>query len=683
MTPLIETGGETELYVTIRARLGDVGLAPENIRFEEPADEGIPQLADTMATAGILIEPIVRRGRKGELPLMVLDGRRRRMGLLLRLERGEITEDFEFDCRLALTKAAEVAALVLPNAERAPVHIAAIIEAIGKFRKARMDTARIAAALGYCELEIRRLEALAAVDPLVLKALRLGRLTLKQVRAFTRIADKAQQRDLAQTALDGHFAEHRLRGLVQAGQITVEDSRFALVGARRYGEAGGRLVVDLFGELPDRVLDPDVLERLWRARVAPLIEALKATGLSVFVAADVGFTAPDGFERLPYVHVGDLREDQRAARDQAREGLEAAIADLRSVGLTADAVTEPMAKVVAGRSALAAAALEDLRLGAVLLSPDDQLGVDAVFYAHPAEVLEPEDDEETGDEDGGVAGGFGSGRSAAKDDIEVPVVEVAVQGVSHVLHETRTDLATRGLIRDLADHPGAALTVLLAQLFKHLALQGHVYQGDSALSLSAERYKRGTLAPFAGLDGEVRERLEARRADYLASGQRPIGYIDALAHGEKMALLAELVAVTLNLREARTRLVRQAARSEAAEIAALCEADLSAHWTPDAAFLAVHSKKQLLAMLEEMGLHDVRAAFLKKDELVNFVAEAAAERRWVPAVVTWSPLEDPQGRDDAASGADEGVPVADQDRTEADAEVDDDLSGDEAEPVAA
>lgn len=52
----------------IRVRLGDLGLAPENLRFEEPADEGVPRLADTIDAAGMIYPPIVRKGRKGEQP---------------------------------------------------------------------------------------------------------------------------------------------------------------------------------------------------------------------------------------------------------------------------------------------------------------------------------------------------------------------------------------------------------------------------------------------------------------------------------------------------------------------------------------------------------------------------------------------------------------------------------------
>ena len=621
---------QTQSLTKIRIRLRQFGLARENLRYDEPADDGVPQLADTIAAAGVIVPPIVRPGRRGELEYMALDGRRRRMGLLLLLDRGVITEDYEFDVFLVVDKAAQAAAIVLPNAEHAPVHVAAIIVAIGKFRKAKMDTAFIAASLGYSELEIKRLEALAGVHPLALAALRQGRLTLKQVRGFARIADKKQQAQLAQAALDGHFQDYQLRNLLENGQVTVQDGRFGLVGAARYLQAGGRLVSDLFGEMPDRVLDPDILDVQWRDRIAPLVEAFKAQGLAVYVGPDAGFRVPDGFEGLPYVHHGDLAEAQKTARAEARVLLDEETAILRQASMDTEGAVDLVANVLAARQQLAQAALTDQSLGAVLLAPSADLGVNVTFYALPA--LENDVDEEP-DEDGDDDEDVGASKVV---ELVTPQAVVAVEGVKHSLHQTRTDLATRGLIRDLADHPGAALTALLAQLFKHLALKGHVYQGESALTVTTAAYGWGSLPAHPALDGEVRGRLEARRADYLASGLRPIGFIDQLAHGEKMALLAELVAVSLNVREARTSLLRHGARAEAAEIAALCDADLSVHWTPDHDFLVVHSKAQLLAMLDQMEVEDDRAATLKKDELVGFVAEAAAQCQWTPPALAWT-----------------------------------------------
>ena len=224
-------------------------------------------------------------------------------------------------------------------------------------------------------------------------------------------------------------------------------------------------------------------------------------------------------------------------------------------------------------------------------------------------------------------------------------------------------MATRGLIRDLADNPGAALTALLAQLFKHLALQGGVSAETSAVTISATRYSRGQAPAIPALDGEVRGRLEGRRADYKASGLRPIAWIETLAHGEKMALLAELVAISLNVREARTSSIRHAARAEAAEIAELCAADISAHWTPDTAYLTVHGKKQLLGLLGEMEVDDPRAKTLKKDDLVAFVVEASAERQWAPAVLSWDAagvvIAEEEGDGDAPSAEDQEELAAD------------------------
>ncbi len=654
----------------IQVRLGDLGLAKENLRFHEPADDGVPQLADTLLAAGVVIPPIVRPGRKGEAPFMALDGRRRRFGLILLRERGDIDDNYLIDCLLAETPAQKAAAIVLPNTQHAPVHIADVITAIGKLRAAKMDTQAISSALGYAELEVKRLEALAAVHPTVLKALRQGRLTLKQVRLFARLSDKKQQAEIAQTALDGYFQDYQLRAVVEHDRATVEDDRFNLVGMDRYLAAGGRVASDLFGEYPDFLLDPEVLQGAWRERVQPIVDHLKAEGLAVYVAREAGYGAPDGFFRLAHVWERDLDEVRKTALADARYAVTQLESALQDLDPSTDEAPAQLAPLVSAYGVAAGAVLTRSKIGAVLLSPSDGHGLAATFYSVPLPVEDLP--EEEADDDTASAGGR---TGVVTNDVEVPRADVEVEGASHVLHETRTDVATRGLIRDLADDPSAALTVLIAQLFKQLALQSSGGLDGSAAQIAATRYQRGAMAPIAGLDGEVRGRLDARREAYRASGLRPITWVETLPHGEKMALMAELTAISLNIREARTSLLRHGARAEAAEIAALCGADISAHWTPDEAYLAVHSKAQLLVLLEELGVEDDRAKTLKKDALVSFVAEAAAERQWAPAVLSWdrsTALGDDDGEADG---------VAEGDAAEPD-EADDREAQDEAEPEA-
>jgi ParB family chromosome partitioning protein len=646
---------------SIKVRLGDLGLAPENLRFKEPADDGVPQLADTILAAGVVIPPIVRPGRKGEQRFMALDGRRRRLGLLLLRERGDVTDDYEVDCLLAESKAQQVAGIMLPATEHAPVHIADVITAIGKLRKTKLDTGAIAAALGYAELEIKRLEALAAVHPNVLKALRAGKLTLKQVRLFARIGDKTQQAEIAQTALDGYFQDYQLKGLVTRGRVTVDDPSFTLVGMDRYVAAGGRVSSDLFAELPDALLDPEILSAAWRDRAQPIAAHLQAEGLAVYLGDDGDFGAPEGFSRLPYVYRPDLTEAQTTALNEANYRVTQLSSELQDIDPEADDAPGAFGPLVSAMAAVAGATLSRCKIGAVILSPaGSDYGFAASFYSVPlpaCELPEEIEDEEDEDEEAEVGGRYG--RAVA--DVEVPQADVEVEGSSHVFHETRTDVATRGLIRDLADDPSAALTVLVAQLFKQLALHSSGGLDASALQISGVRYSRGSTPPIPSLDGEVKARLDAKRAAYKASGLRPITWVETLAHGEKMALLAELTAMSLNLREARTSSIRHGARAEAAEIAALCGADISAHWTPDAGYLAVHSKKQLLALLDEMDAEDDRAKTLKKDDLVAFVGEAAAERQWAPAALAWdrTPEVEAEVEADPDADAEEEQPQAD------------------------
>ena len=614
----------------LQVRLGDLGLAKENLRFAEPADDGVLQLADTIAAAGVLVPLIVRPGRKGEQPYMVLDGRRRRLGLLLLRDRGDVDDDLLVECHLAADKAVQAAAIVLPNAERAPVHTADVITAIGRLRRARMDTAAIARALGYGELEIRRLETLADVHPSVLKAFRQGRLTLRQVRLFARLPDKAQQAQVAQTAIDGYFQDYQLRHLVEQDRATTADDRLALVGLERYIAAGGRVDADLFGELPDRLLEPQVLEDAWRARIAPIADRLRAEGLAVFVGGERGYRAPEGFSPLPYVYRPQLTEVQAERLAVAKAEAARVGAGLEEIASTSDEAPARLALLFVAQIAVEGACLGHGRIGAVLLTPAGGLGVAATFFMEPLAEAERDDGLE-GEEDEGQEGVDGFGQPG----LDVPTANVDLEGVGHALHETRTDVATRGLIRDLADDPGAALTVLVAHLFRTLVLDRAGGAGSSALAISAATYRRGSEPPVAALDGEVRQRLEARRAACKASGLRPILWAETLAHGDKMALLAELVATTLDLREARTTSLRHAARAEAGEIAALCNADIAAHWTPDVGYLGAHSKRQLLSLLDEMGAQDDRAKTLKKDELVAFAAEAAAERQWAPSCLSW------------------------------------------------
>src|SRR5690606_8274661 len=111
------------------------------------------------------------------------------------------------------------------------------------------------------------------------------------------------------------------------------------------------------------------------------------------------------------------------------------------------------------------------------------------FAANPVQVRVEDMDEDDDEDDDhlddveGLGGALPTGRAR---EIETPAIDVDVEGRSHVLHANYTDVATRGLIRDLADSPQAALTAIIAQMFKQVALT--LGYDKAALTVRATRY---------------------------------------------------------------------------------------------------------------------------------------------------------------------------------------------------
>ncbi|WP_312689070.1 ParB/RepB/Spo0J family partition protein [Brevundimonas nasdae] len=613
-------------------RLGDVGVARENLRHGEPPDDDIPTLAATMRAAGQLQPLTVRpgRGRKEE-PWMALDGRRRRLALRLLLEAGEIDEDHPVDVFVETDPARQAAAVLLTNTA-VPVHVADVIAAIGRMLKSKLTVGVIARALGYAEIEIKRLAALSGLPSAALIALKSGRMTLKQARLLARLPDRAEQEELAEAAMDGHgFQDWRVIERLDDARVTTHDRRCGLVDQATYAAAGGRVESDLFGELASVLLDPDVLTDLWLKRARGIAAVFEAEGIAVHVSAGPEPDLPDDLEALGYVYGGTLPAEEMARYRAQREvyGARAeaarqALADLSRPDVADLAIVDMIhARIAADQTGCGGRAVTTM-----VMWPAAGTGVEVRCYT-------PKAPEVADDDEGAGVMPAGSPPPAPYLAPEVEAPEPQTEGVNHALHVVRTEVATRALIRALADDPSAALTALIARLFTVMAVRTHAARSEAALTILATTFNPSGGRVIEALDGEVRQRLDARRAAWQASGETVIAWIHDLDHGDKMGLLAELTALSLDLREEKTVQIRRSARAEATELAALCEADVTRYWTPDAPFLQAHPKALLVDMLETMGSADDRARTLKKTELVDWVAEQAAARTWAPAALSW------------------------------------------------
>ncbi|VDC50055.1 ParB/RepB/Spo0J family partition protein [Brevundimonas mediterranea] len=635
-------------------RLGDLGVARENLRHGEPPDDDIPTLAATLKAAGQLQPITVRPGRgKKEWAWMALDGRRRQLALSLLLEAGELDEDYPVRAYVETDPARQAAAVLLTNTA-VPVHVADVIAAIGRMLKSKLTVAVIARALGYAEIEIKRLAALAGLPSAAVVALKSGRMTLKQAKLLARLPDKAEQEELAEAALDGHgFQDWRILERLDDARVTIRDRRCALVDPQAYGAAGGRTETDLFGELVPVLLDPDILTEVWTRRARGIAAVFEAEGIAVHVTAGPEPELPDDLEALGYVYArSPPPEDMaryRAQREVYNERVEAARMALTNVDQP-DLADLAIVDMIHARIASDQTGCGGRVVTTLVMWPSAGAGVDVRCYTPE----EPDIEDDTAVDNGPARPP--TPPVYVPPEVEAP--EPDTEGVNHALHGVRTDVATRGLIRALSDDPGAALTALIARLFNVLVRRAHVARSDSALAILANGFNPTGGRVIEALDGAVRRRLDDRRAAWQASGETVIAWVHGLPHGEKMGLLAELTAVSLDVREERTTLIRRNARTEAAELAVLCHADITLHWTPDAPFLQSHSKGLLLGMIETMGAEDERTKSLKKTELVDWVAEQAAARAWAPAGLSWTAAIEDDGLGD---GLNDGAEALDDD----------------------
>lgn len=651
-TPFQVTAARTRSLIVLR----DLDIAPENPRSGEPPDDDIPLLADTLFAAGQLLPLTVRPGRgKAERPHMALDGRRRILALRLLVDEGRIDDGFLVDVFIETDPARQAAAVLLTNTA-VPVHVADVIAAIGRMLKGKLDIATMAKALGYAEVDVKRLAVLSALPADALVALKSGQLNLRQAKLLARLPDKAEQAEHARMVVDGHgFQEWRIKEQLDEDRVTIRDARFALVGPDRYAAAGGRTETDLFGEMAPVLLDPSVLTEAWTKRAREIALAFEAEGLTVHVTAGDDPELPEDLETLGYVFGGMLPADEmtayRALKDRY-QALSESVSDVLAATTEAEPVDGAIAAMIHARLAADQAGWRGRLITTLVLTPAHRTGVEVRCYTPE----EPDiDDEIEVDDENSLSR---SPAPAAYQPPEVDAPEPDTEGVNHALHAVRTDVATRGLIRALADDPSAAFTALIARLFGQVANRTYGARSESALALTATAFKPTGGRVIETLDGDVRQRLDRRRAAWEASGQTVIAWVHGLAHGDKMALLAELTALTLDLREERTSLIRRAARAEAAELAELCGAEITLHWTPDADFLKPHSKTLLLGMLVDMGAEDVRAGALRKTELIPWVEEKAAEKVWAPSSLSWTvapetgtadetPPDDEEDADDA------------------------------------
>ena len=196
------------------------------------ADQGIEELAASIATHGLLQPLVVRKAKRGKYA--VIAGGRRLAALQLLADQERIDPDHQVPCTLREANGDDREISLAENVIRAPMHPADQFEAYRAIIDDGATVPEVAIRFGVSESSVSKRLRLGRLSPVILTAYRDGQLDLAQTEAFTLSDDHdAQERIFAELA-GRHIAPFAIRRALTQGEIPATDKRaqFKLMDGR-------------------------------------------------------------------------------------------------------------------------------------------------------------------------------------------------------------------------------------------------------------------------------------------------------------------------------------------------------------------------------------------------------------------------------------------------------------------
>lgn len=631
-----------------KAKLSELAIAPENMRHHIDLDDGIEQLGRTLLTCQI--SPLlVRKSADWEKnAFQVLDGRRRAMAYQLLIADGHLPDDHPIDIVLCETPEEIAAAAVVNNAQRLETNTADYLLAIHRLSQQFKTIEEIATILGLEVSKTRQMAKLGALDINFLTAYRDKRLDMGSLRKLARIKDPDELKRLSTTAAAGRLSTWDISDSTTSNSIDATGIVPRIIGKDAYIAAGGTIEQDLFEEKPDRMLDASLVFDLWRATIKPVIDALKAKGLTGYIGVSGSGGHGEEFESLPWNWATGI---EKAKLDKERE----AIAGLCNAATTAAGDHEDgwqdkaIAWALAEYDLYARKAFPLIPAAFVIYGAFNTLAL--TFFVSGADLAAHQDDQIAETDDDGDVSTKVSEPTEPKLTIPNNITKIDTTGYQHVLHQVVTKRAGQSLALTLADEPEVAFVAQLAAQFAAqfeqcvLGVAPHHYgSADRLLQITVRKLPRLKDAEPTFISPIV-ERLQVFKDEYREANLHPIEWIRLLQDERKGQLFALITALQVEIIEDKTNSLHTYARAEAAHLADAAGHDIRDHWLPDAEFYKMFSKKQLLGFLKDMGVKTKEHEKLDRDTLAADVAAHGQTARFAPSALDFELADAPDAED--------------------------------------
>ena len=242
------------------------------------ADQGIRELASSIAAVGLLQSLVVRKQPRGKYA--VIAGKRRLLALSHLADTGTLESNWLVPCRVAAEDANLTEISLTENVMRTAMHPADEYEAFHRLITEGKCVADIAARFGVTEAVVNRRLALARVSPVLLQQYREGQLNLEILQVFTLTDDHVKQEEVWNSLQSWNRSAHTIRHLLSQNTIAATDKRVRFVGLEQYEAEGGLVRRNLFaeGEHGIEILDTAKLMRLAEEKLQTLAEQERAAG---------------------------------------------------------------------------------------------------------------------------------------------------------------------------------------------------------------------------------------------------------------------------------------------------------------------------------------------------------------------------------------------------------------------
>ena len=612
--------------------LKDLDIAPENPRFSDPADDLIPDLAQSLApdAAGQLLPLLVRKGTKKEKPFMVLDGRRRLLGFQSLQEQGLVTDEIVISAELCETQEAIAAALVTANGARLPVGPADKILAIRAMAEKKFSVDKIARGLCMDLAEVKKFQVVSRVHLDAIMAFKTKFIDFNTLKMIARIPTLAEQEAVINQGRQyGHLSAGQVRAYLDQEGLSAASSMMKIVGVDAYVAAGGKVSSDLLNELPDMCLDTPVAASLWAERLQPLRQVFEGLGITMLINPDEDAEFPGEFGDPGYRY--SRSKEEREALDEAQARLATAREALPPVPEEGAFDVTGLAPFCQALYDHEVARLAPMPVRAVLIIPGDRTLLEFKFATYVDDISAWEESKRVAIDAAPKA------EPRVFDTVPERKIQIDTEGESNAFHRLATEMAVRGLQCSLASSFSAALKLQVCSMFEQVVLlqQGN-YIDDRALKVSYTRnIQSENYGAVEGLDQSLVQRLLEFKDAYAETGLRPYAWVSSLTFAQIQELLALTTAASLWITEDATNMIRKKARALMQEVAEEIDHDIRTHWFPSAVFYAKCSKKQLLGFADRMGCEADTLGTMKKAELASYIAEQGVAHQWVPAALSF------------------------------------------------